>query len=70
MRQDDSTPGAAAAGLTGHELFARIEQGLGLEARRHRGVDPPSRRDVAAAGGSYRAVGASMAFAPAMGTWR
>ena len=45
-------------GMTGHELFARIQAGLGLEARRHRGVDPPGRRDQAIAGGSYRAIGA------------
>ena len=45
-------------GMTGHELFARIQAGLGPEARRHRGVDPPGRRDQAIAGGSYRAIGA------------
>lgn len=57
--QQNLTPGSGAAEhMTGHELFARIEQGLGQEARRHRGVDPPSRRDLAAAGGSYRAIGA------------
>jgi putative NIF3 family GTP cyclohydrolase 1 type 2 len=44
--------------LTGHELFARIQAELGPEARRHRGVDPPGRRDQAIAGGSYRAIGA------------
>jgi putative NIF3 family GTP cyclohydrolase 1 type 2 len=44
--------------LTGHELFALIQAGLGPEARRHRGVDPPGRRDQAIAGGSYRAIGA------------
>lgn len=44
--------------LTGHELFARIQAGLGPEVRRHRGVDPPGRRDQAIAGGSYRAIGA------------
>lgn len=44
--------------MTGYELFASIQQKLGPEARRHRGVDPPSRRDLAAAGGSYRAIGA------------
>ena len=45
-------------GMTGHELFATIQAGLGPEARRHRGVDPPGRRDQAIAGGSYRAIGA------------
>jgi putative NIF3 family GTP cyclohydrolase 1 type 2 len=44
--------------LTGHELFAKIQAELGPEARRHRGVDPPGRRDQAMAGGSYRAIGA------------
>jgi len=44
--------------LTGHELFAKIQAELGPEARRHRGVDPPGRRDQAIAGGSYRAIGA------------
>ena len=56
-RQDPALR-AGAARLTGHELFALIEQGLGPEARRHRGIDPPGRRDQAAAGGSYRAIGA------------
>jgi putative NIF3 family GTP cyclohydrolase 1 type 2 len=42
---------------TGHELFAAIQAGLGAEARRHWGVDPPARRDTAIAGGSYRAIG-------------
>lgn len=45
-------------GMTGHELFARIQAGLGPEARRHRGIDPPGRRDHGIAGGSYRAIGA------------
>jgi hypothetical protein len=45
-------------GITGHELFAKIQADLGPEARRHRGVDPPGRRDQAIAGGSYRAIGA------------
>jgi putative NIF3 family GTP cyclohydrolase 1 type 2 len=58
MKQQGNARPDAAPAMTGHELFARIEQGLGPEARRHRGVDPPSRRDVAAAGGSYRAIGA------------
>ncbi|WP_162249654.1 Nif3-like dinuclear metal center hexameric protein [Altererythrobacter sp. Root672] len=44
--------------ITGHELFVKIQAALGPEARRHRGVDPPGRRDLAIAGGSYRAVGA------------
>ena len=44
--------------LTGHELYAKIQAELGPEARRHRGVDPPGRRDQAIAGGSYRAIGA------------
>lgn len=44
--------------MTGHELFAAIQAGLGREARRHSGVDAPARRDTAIAGGSYRAVGA------------
>lgn len=45
-------------GLTGDELFARIQQALGPEAHRHRGVDAAARRDVAIAGGSYRPPGA------------
>lgn len=44
--------------MTGHELFAAIQAGLGREARRHFGVDAPARRDTAIAGGSYRAIGA------------
>lgn len=43
--------------ITGHLLFEQIQAGLGAEARRHRGVDPPARRDTAIAGGSYRAIG-------------
>jgi putative NIF3 family GTP cyclohydrolase 1 type 2 len=43
--------------MTGHELFAAIQRGLGLEAHRHRGIDAPARRDTAIAGGSYRAPG-------------
>ncbi|MFL6774868.1 MAG: Nif3-like dinuclear metal center hexameric protein [Sphingomicrobium sp.] len=43
---------------TGHELFERIQAALGPEAHRHRGVDAPGRRDLAIAGGSYRAPGA------------
>jgi putative NIF3 family GTP cyclohydrolase 1 type 2 len=39
-------------------LFEAIQEGLGREARRHRGVDAPARRDTAIAGGSYRAIGA------------
>ena len=54
MREQDSP----SPGQSGHDLFASIQQGLGPEARRHRGVDPPGRRDTAIAGGSYRAVGA------------
>jgi hypothetical protein len=47
----------AGAPITGHSLFEQIQAGLGTEARRHRGVDPPARRDTALAGGSYRAIG-------------
>lgn len=47
-----------SAEMTGHDLFAAIQQELGPEARRHRGVDAPTRRDLAPAGGSYRAIGA------------
>jgi putative NIF3 family GTP cyclohydrolase 1 type 2 len=43
--------------MTGHELFAAIQRGLGPEAHRHRGIDAPARRDTAIAGGSYRAPG-------------
>lgn len=43
--------------MTGDELFALIQAGLGPEAHRHRGVDAPARRDTAIAGGSYRAPG-------------
>lgn len=42
---------------TGHDLFQSIQDGLGPEAHRHRGVDAPARRDTAIAGGSYRAIG-------------
>lgn len=44
--------------MTGLELFEAIRAALGPEAHRHRGVDAPARRDVAIAGGSYRAPGA------------
>jgi len=44
--------------MTGDELFALIQQELGPEAQRHRGIDAPARRDAAIAGGSYRAPGA------------
>jgi len=47
-----------SAEMTGHDLFAAIQRELGPEARRHRGVDAPTRRDLAPAGGSYRAIGA------------
>ena len=43
---------------TGHELYARIEAGLGPEAHRHRGIDAPGRRDTVIAGGSYRSPAA------------
>lgn len=43
--------------MRGHELFDLIQQGLGPELNRHRGVDAPARRDTAIAGGSYRAPG-------------
>lgn len=44
--------------MRGYELFDLIRSGLGPEAHRHRGIDAPARRDVAIAGGSYRAPGA------------
>lgn len=44
--------------MTGDELYALIQAGLGPEAHRHRGIDAPARRDTAIAGGSYRAPGA------------
>jgi putative NIF3 family GTP cyclohydrolase 1 type 2 len=50
-------PGSTGVPTTGHALFELIQAGLGAEARRHRGVDPPARRDTAIAGGSYRAIG-------------
>lgn len=43
--------------MRGHELFERIQRGLGPELSRHRGIDAPARRDTAIAGGSYRAPG-------------
>lgn len=43
--------------LTADDVFALIQRGLGPEARRHRGIDAPARRDTAIAGGSYRAPG-------------
>lgn len=44
--------------MTGNELFEALQVLLGPEAHRHRGIDAPARRDVAMAGGSYRAPGA------------
>lgn len=49
---------APARPTTGRELFEAIQAGLGPEAHRHRGIDPPMPRDRAIAGGSYRAPGA------------
>jgi putative NIF3 family GTP cyclohydrolase 1 type 2 len=43
---------------TGNDLFDTIQAALGAEAHRHRGIDAPGRRDLAIAGGSYRAPGA------------
>lgn len=43
--------------MTGDELFDLIRAKLGPEAHGHRGVDAPSRRDTAIAGGSYRPPG-------------
>ena len=43
---------------TGRDLFGAIQTGLGPEAHRHWGVDPPGTRDRVIAGGSYRAIGA------------
>lgn len=40
-----------------NDLFHLIQQELGPEANRHRGIDAPARRDTAIAGGSYRAPG-------------
>jgi putative NIF3 family GTP cyclohydrolase 1 type 2 len=43
--------------MTGDELFDLIRIQLGPQAHGHRGVDAPSRRDVAIPGGSYRPPG-------------
>lgn len=40
-----------------NDLFDLIQQKLGPEANRHRGIDAPARRDTAIAGGSYRSPG-------------
>jgi len=56
MSQPQSPLGPNAE--TGHRLFDAIQAALGPEARRHYGVDPAGRRDMAIAGGSYRPVGA------------